>query len=383
MTIVARLTRWVMRQWQVTGWFCRVMTPLACLTGMVVARKQAAFASGRRQAHHPGVPVIVVGNILVGGTGKTPVVIAVTQHLQALGMHPGILSRGYGSRRYPDPQVGAHDLDPDRFGDEPALINRQTGAPVAVHARRARAATALLDAFPDIDVIVCDDGLQHLALARDIEIIVQDQRGIGNGHLLPAGPLREPATRLQQVAAVITNHRSLPLTLAAGPAESPFSHSTRKAALPAQGSPGSPSSPLRIDMHIVAGQTRELNGSGRRTLAEWAELSADMRISAVAGIGQPESFFSLLEQAGIRLQHRIGLADHFDYRASPFADLNTDIILVTAKDGVKCHHLSDARLWEVPIEAIFDPPEFPGVLLDALAMANSRRSSVRHRGKLL
>ena len=119
-------------------------------------------------------------------------------------------------------------------------------------------------------------------------------------------------------------------------------------------------------MHIVAGQTRELNGAGRRTLAQWAELSTQLRITAAAGIGQPESFFSLLEQAGIRLHHRIGLADHFDYRSSPFADVNTDVILVTAKDGVKCHQLGDARLWEVPIEAVFNPSEFPGVLLDAL-----------------
>lgn len=370
MTIAARLTRWIMRQWQVNGWFCRVMTPLARLTGVIVARKRAAFASGRRQAHHPGVPVIVVGNILVGGTGKTPVVIAVTQHLQALGMHPGILSRGYGSRHHADPQVGAQDLDPDRFGDEPALINRQTGAPVAVHARRVRAATALLDAFPEVDVIVCDDGLQHLALARDIEIIVQDQRGIGNGHLLPAGPLREPASRMQQVAAVITNHRTRLLTQTARASAPPLPVAATGMATPAE---PAHVRPLKIDMHIIAGQTRELNGPGRRTLAQWAAQSSVLRISAAAGIGQPESFFSLLEQAGIRLQHRISLADHFDYRSSPFVDLDTDFILVTAKDGVKCHHLGDARLWEVPIEAVFDPPDFPGVLLDALASVAARR----------
>lgn len=356
--MAARLTHWIMRQWLVRGWFSALMLPLAWCVGRVVARKHAAYANGSRQAFHPGVPVVVVGNILVGGTGKTPVVIAVTRHLQRIGRRPGVLSRGYGTRGHDTPQVGMQDLDPARFGDEPALINHRTGAPVAVHRSRALAARALLAAYPDVDVLVCDDGLQHLALARDIEIVVQDQRGLGNGRLLPAGPLREPASRLQTVQAIITNRRS---------ARSQPEKATPSPAVAGRGAAdGGASGPMRVVMHIVPGQTRAVHGGGQRTLEQWAGMAASVRISAAAGIGMPSAFFDMLTQAGIPLQHRIGLTDHFDYRVSPFAGLDTDFILVTSKDGVKCRHLEDIRIWEVPIEACFSPPNCLEHLLASL-----------------
>ncbi len=363
MTAPSRLARWVMQQWQTRGWFSTLMTPLSWLTANVVARKQAAYRHHPGQAYHPGVPVIIVGNILVGGTGKTPVVIAITRYLQSHGWRPGILSRGYGARTGSTPRVGDRDLDPETFGDEPVLINRQTGAPIAVHPLRAQAATALLQTFPDVDVLVCDDGLQHLALARDVEVVVQDQRGIGNGRLLPAGPLREPATRLQHVAAVITNRRN----------GTPQAKSGR----PGDGSPAArPSgSPIQVDMHIVPEETRELLGQARRSLAEWAEQSSRARICAAAGIGQPEAFFNMLQRAGIVLTQQIGLPDHFDYRVSPFVDVDADIILVTAKDAVKCQRLGDRRIWEVPITATFDPPDFPGCILDALPSPRTKATT--------
>lgn len=354
--MAARLTHWIMRQWLVRGWFSALMVPLAWCVGRVVARKHAAYASGSRQAFHPGVPVIVVGNILVGGTGKTPVVIAVTRHLQRLGRRPGVLSRGYGTRGHDTPQVGMQDLDPAQFGDEPALINRRTGAPVAVHRSRALAAQALLAAYPDVDVLVCDDGLQHLALARDIEIVVQDQRGVGNGRLLPAGPLREPASRLQTVQAIITNRRSAPGE-PEGAKPPPAVAAERGAADAREAADAGASGPMRVDMHIVPGQTQGVDGAGHRTLEQWAGMDASVRISAAAGIGMPSAFFDMLTQAGIRLQHRLSLPDHFDYRVSPFAGLDTDFILVTSKDAVKCRHLADTRIWEVPIDACFSPPD--------------------------
>lgn len=351
-----------MRQWQTRGWFSNLMTPLSWVIGAVVARKQAAYLNNQRKAHHPGVPVIIVGNILVGGTGKTPVVIAITRHLQSQGWRPGILSRGYGVQAGSTPRVGDHDLDAENFGDEPVLINRQTGAPIAVHPLRVRAATALLQSFPDVDVLVCDDGLQHLALARDVEIVVQDQRGIGNGRLLPAGPLREPAIRLQHVAAVITNRSNDTL-------QSPSQRSGKTP--PAAASPGDP---IHVDMHVVPEETRELIGSARRSLGQWAEQSLHTRICAAAGIGQPEAFFNMLQRAGIVLVRQISLPDHYDYQASPFVDVDADVILVTAKDGVKCQRLGDPRIWEVPITATFDHLDFPGCILDAL---NSPRTQTQ------
>ena len=352
MSLSSRLTKWVMQQWQVRSWFSGLMTPLSWLTGAIVARKQTAYRTGKRQAHHPGVPVIVVGNILVGGTGKTPVVIAVTRYLQSRGWQPGILSRGYGTRQDDTPRVGERNLDPETFGDEPVLINRQTGAPIAVHPSRVKAAEALLHSYPHINVIVCDDGLQHLALARDIEIVVQDQRGTGNGRLLPAGPLREPATKLRDVAALITNRRDRDAT------GKPVAGSTH-AGLPNR-------SPILVDMYAVPQDTRELSGPGVRPLAQWAERSRHIRVCAAAGIGQPDAFFSMLRRAGIVLASQIALPDHHDYRTSPFVGVEADIILVTAKDAVKCERLGDPRLWEVPISAAFDRTDFPGCIIDPL-----------------
>lgn len=395
MTAPSRLARWVMRQWQIRGWFAGLMLPLSWVTAAVVARKQAALRSHRGKPHHPGVPVVIVGNILVGGTGKTPVVIAITQYLQSRGWRPGILSRGYGVASGSEPRVGDRDLDPGTFGDEPVLINRQTGAPIAVHPRRVQAATALLQAFPDVDVLVCDDGLQHLALARDVEIVVQDQRGIGNGRLLPAGPLREPATRLQHVTAIVTNRRNLPSGASpqpdralpkadwaspradhtspqadhASPRPDHASPLADRASRPQDESIGDarmPPLPFHVDMHVVPGDSLALSGAARRSLAHWADQSRQVRICAAAGIGQPDAFFGMLQQAGIHLSQQISLPDHFDYQVSPFEDVDADIILVTSKDAVKCRRLGDARIWEVPIAATFDHPDFPGCILDPL-----------------
>lgn len=329
------------RQWQHGGWLSNLLLPLSRLTAWEVARKRQGYLDGTRSAYRAPVPVVVIGNVYVGGTGKTPMVIATVQALRARGYTPGVVSRGYGVKIGPHARVGLGDLEASRFGDEPALIARATAAPVAVHPKRALAAQALLRAHPKVDVIVSDDGLQHLALARDVEIVVQDERGVGNGRLLPAGPLREPAERLREVDVVVTNIGT-----------------------PGQEPPGASAGgrPRQVRMWLEPDGTRQVSGHGRRPLADFA---GQPRIAAAAGIGNPERFFTTLRSAGIQLETALALPDHHDYAESPFQALKADVILVTSKDAIKCSALNDARLWEVPVRAGFSDPQ----LFDWLAQA--------------
>ncbi|MGE8691309.1 MAG: tetraacyldisaccharide 4'-kinase [Achromobacter sp.] len=328
------------RQWQHGGWLSTLLRPLSALTAWAVARKRAGYRDGSRPAYRPPVPVVVIGNVYVGGTGKTPMVIATVEGLRARGYTPGVVSRGYGVKVGPHARVGTGALEAARYGDEPALIARATGVPVSVHPKRALAAQALLQAHPEVDVIVSDDGLQHLALARDVEIVVQDERGVGNGRLLPAGPLREPASRLREVDAVVTN----------------IGAPDRR---PPQAAAGRP---RQVRMWLEPGDARQIEGGGRRPLAAFA---GQPRIAAAAGIGNPERFFATLRAAGIAPEATLALPDHHDYAESPFRTLAADAILVTSKDAIKCAALGDARLWEVPVRAGFSDPE----LFDWLAQA--------------
>jgi tetraacyldisaccharide 4'-kinase len=324
------------RQWNQGGWLSDLLQPLSRLTARAARSRREAYLGGRRAAWRAPVPVVVVGNVYVGGTGKTPVVIAAVQGLRELGWTPGVVSRGYGAKLGETPRVGLGDALPaSAYGDEPALIARATGAPVAVHPRRALAAQALLRAHPEVDVIVSDDGLQHLALARDVEIVVQDERGIGNGRLLPAGPLREPASRLDEVDAVVTN---------GGEAESIASAAARSAC------------PVGFTMRLEPGHARRLKDGATRPLAEFAAPGAGP-IAAAAGIGNPRRFFDTLRAAGVPLDAELPLPDHYAYASSPFAGLSARHILVTSKDAVKCAALLDERLWEVPASARFSPSD--------------------------
>ncbi len=297
--------------WLRRGALARLLWPLSLPFGAVAGVRRALYRFGILSAQRVGVPVIVVGNVIAGGSGKTPVVMAIVRHLQARGLKVGVVSRGHG-RTTSDCRAVQDDSDPSDVGDEPVLIRRSTGAPVFVARQRAEAAHALLARHADTQILVSDDGLQHLALARDIEICVFDDRGIGNGWLLPAGPLREPWPR----------RCDLVLHTGAAPA---FAGFTARRALADHA--------LHRD-----GTTVPLASLAGKTLV------------AVAAIAKPEAFFQMLRDRGLAPQQCIALPDHdnFDDWAPPAgADF---LLLCTEKDAVK--------LWRKQPEALAIPLVF-------------------------
>jgi len=385
-TLRLHATRFAHAVWAKKGWMSTALLPLAWLTALVVwwRNRRARPLLQRR------VPVVVVGNILVGGTGKTPVVLAVIEALQARGFTPGLISRGYGAPPAPTPRHGVGRLDAALFGDEPALIAAHTGVPVAVHRDRAHALQVLEQFYPGVDVVVSDDGLQHLALPRDLEIAVQDRRGCGNGRLLPAGPLREPARRLARVDFLITQAETAldgehaPLStsqsanLAARGELKRGSHLLEpKAAQTCGGQapdarpgcctpPKLPPTVVQSAMVLRPAVMQHLATASRMPFEDWLAHYADVTVAAVAGIGVPERFFQMLRSAGVRVEHAVGLADHDDFRHPPFDHLPAAPILITPKDAVKCAQLQDTRLWVVHPKADFSNPAWLDVLVGRL-----------------
>lgn len=323
-----RFETWLQGHWRRRDWLSQLLLPVSWLVASVLA-----WRTGRARRLAPPlapVPVVVIGNILVGGTGKTPVVLALCRALAARGWHPGVVSRGYGARIGPTAHLSHDGIDARRLGDEPALIARETGVPVAVHPKRPHAISALLAAHPQVDVILSDDGLQHHGMRRDLEIIVQDTRGTGNGRLLPAGPLREPATRLAQADWLI--HHGTP---------------------PPAGAIGMVLRPVRVE-----------NPASGRILGwdDWLREHAHTPCSAAAAIGQPARFFDMLRAAGVPLGKVLPLPDHHDFQDRPLRNLPPGPILVTAKDAMKCAAQDDPRIWVVHVEAVFSRPDW----IDAL-----------------
>ncbi len=330
-----RMSARLHQAWQRRGLVAWLLRPLSWLALAITSYKRLAYRRGWKPAYRSDVPVLVVGNLYVGGTGKTPFLLAALAELRARGWHPGVVSRGYGANVGQAPRTGTGELAAAEFGDEPSLIARQSGVPISVHPRRALAAQALRARHPEVDLILADDGLQHLALARDLEILVEDARGIGNGLVLPAGPLRESASRRQGVDVIVKNVGSQ--ALQAG-------HTPKDAR------------PALVQMRVSPAGATRLSDGRHCTLAELAQPG--QRIAAVAGIGQPERYFDSLRQAGLELSRTLALPDHFDYASSPFAALQAEVILITEKDAVKCAHLHDERLWAVPVSVQFSDPFF-------------------------
>jgi len=316
----SRIEARLAQEWQQRGPLAWALTPFACVFGAVAAARRAAFALGWLERVNVQLPVVVVGNVTVGGTGKTPTVIALVDALRSAGFTPGVISRGYGAKIV-RPTAVTPASSAAAAGDEPLLISRRTGAPVWVCPDRVAAARALRDAHPDVDVIVSDDGLQHYRLARDVELVVFDHRLGGNGFLLPAGPLREPLLR----------HRDATLV------NNPYDRAL-------------PPWPDTFALKLAPGDAWHLdNPKLRRPLAQFK----GERVLAAAGIGAPERFFATLRAAGLSPATR-ALPDHYAFSTNPFVDVDADTILITEKDAVKLGSWHDARIWVVPVEAALD-----------------------------
>ncbi|MGC7411293.1 tetraacyldisaccharide 4'-kinase [Pandoraea pneumonica] len=324
-----------------------LLWPMSWIFAAMAAWRRMSFRRGWKTSTRLPVPVVVVGNLTVGGTGKTPTVIALVTALRKLGYTPGVLSRGYGAR-LSHPSEVRDASRPEDVGDEPLLIAKRTGAPVWVWPSRVEGGQALLAAHPECDVIVCDDGLQHYALARDVEIAVFDHRLGGNGFLLPAGPLREPLSRRRDANLINDPYgKTLPdwpntwrLTLALGDAWC-VSQPSLSRPLAHFASRGPASAPLTTSTAIASGDGAP------------SAPTAPRRVLAAAGIGAPERFFAALRAAGLTIE-TLPLPDHYDFATNPFDGVAADAILITEKDAVKCLTWSDPRVWAVPAEAALD-----------------------------
>ena len=295
-----------------------LLTPLSLLFRIVAWLRRFAYRSGLLRSYRISQPVIIVGNITAGGTGKTPLVIWLAGYLRGQGYRPGIISRGYGGKASSWPQQVRADSDPAMVGDEAVLIAAATQCPMAVGPDRVATARALIE-HSDCDVILSDDGLQHYALRRDIEIIVIDGvRRFGTGFSIPAGPLREPVRRLQEADLVVING------LGSGQ-----EHRMRM-------NPG--------DVHSL------LDDSNTRRLSDFYGQA----VHAVAGIGNPERFFQLLQQQGMQLEKHV-FPDHYQYTSADIRFGDIKPVIMTEKDAVKCRHFATENDWYIPVTVQMSP----------------------------
>lgn len=334
----AAIETWVTARWYgASPGLLWVLWPFEILFYFVVRLRYGLYAAGVLRAAQPPVPVIVVGNIVAGGAGKTPVIAALVRELAQQGLRPGIISRGYG-REGTSTEIVRVDAPVRQVGDEPLMLARETGVPVAVSSRRAQGAQALLAA--GCDILLADDGLQHYALGRDIEIaVIPGTRREGNGHLLPLGPLREPRKRLQRCHfRVVVNGRA------------------------------------NADEYALQGQTGRLlplePGANPRTLADFA----GQPVLAVAGIAHPEAFFTALSEAGLDVETR-RYPDHHHFCAADLTDSQDRPVILTSKDAVKCDFVSGREVYA--LEYTVNLPEKLMQALLAQVRAVSRQKKVR------
>ncbi|MGR5944741.1 tetraacyldisaccharide 4'-kinase [Enterobacter sp. C4G1] len=311
-----------------------LLLPLSWLYGLVSGVISLLYRMGIKRAWRAPVPVVVVGNLTAGGNGKTPVVIWLVEQLKARSIRVGVVSRGYGGKAAQYPLLLTSDTTTAEAGDEPVLIYQRTGAPVAVSPVRSEAVQALL-AEHDVQIIITDDGLQHYALARDKEIVVIDGvRRFGNGWWLPAGPMRERASRLKSVDAIIVN--------------------------------GGVAQQGEIPMHLHPGLAVNLLTGERKAVAQLPALVA------MAGIGHPPRFFATLEQCGAKLEKRVPLADHQALVQEQVDALTVSgqTLIMTEKDAVKCRAFAKENWWYLPVDAELSGEQPEQLLKDLIALVH-------------
>lgn len=309
--------------WSGRGPLAWLLAPASLGFGAAVFARRLAYAIGLRPRYRAPVPLVVVGNLTVGGAGKTPLVAWIAQFLAAHGRRPGIVSRGWGGRAG-GARAATIASDPAEVGDEPVLLARLTGCPVWVARSRAAACRGLLERHPACDVIVSDDGLQHYALARDLEICVLDARGLGNRFLLPAGPLREPLARLRTVDALVA-HGEVPQAVRAR-------------------------APRCFAMHLEGSElVRLADAREAHPAASWRGA----RVHAVAGIADPQRFFAQLAGFGLQVVPH-PFADHHGFAPSDLEFGDDAPVVMTEKDAVKCRRFANPQYWVFPVRAVPD-----------------------------
>lgn len=312
-----------------------LLRPVSWIFAAVSYLRKYAYKSGWLKTYRLNVPVVIVGNINVGGTGKTPLVIWLAEQLQRAGYKPGIISRGYGGKAQAPQQVftASHA---QQVGDEPLLIAQRTTCPIFVSADRVAAGQALLSAHAECNIIISDDGLQHYRLQRDVEIVVFDSvKGFGNGALLPAGPLRESVSRLHEVDAIVSNGKltASGITL--------HKHGLKP-----------------IEMQLQSADFYNLlDRQHRCTTQDFSGL----KVLAIAGIGNPERFFQQLRLMGLVFEC-LAYDDHYAFTAADFAAAKADVIVMTEKDAVKCQAFAQANYWVLPVAAVIGDELLPMVL---------------------
>lgn len=322
------LTRWANIVWYKDFFIAALLMPFSFIYMDVVRFRRWQYKTGRKTVTKVSVPVVIVGNLTVGGTGKTPLVIYLAKQLQEKGFKPGVISRGYGAESETWPQRVTADSDVSAIGDEPILIVEQTKCPVAVGPIRVDAAKLLIEEA-GCDVILSDDGLQHYALARDIEIIVIDgERRFGNNYCLPAGPLREPQERKYEADFTVCN---------GGEAEED-----------------------ETLMQLEGDVAINLQTGEQKSLYEFGELQCH----ALAGIGNPERFFKHLQKYHISSSYD-EFPDHHVFTESEISYNKADAIFMTEKDAVKCKTFASNKHWFVPVQARL-PNEFVEQLISLL-----------------
>jgi tetraacyldisaccharide 4'-kinase len=310
------ISKWIESVWYENTPAVYLLAPLSWLYRIVITLRRVCYRAGVIKSQRSDRPVIVVGNITVGGTGKTPLVIWIVEWLKQQGYRPGVVSRGYGATAAHWPQIVESDSDPSMVGDEPLLIFQRTACPVVVDPIRIRAARILV-ARGDCDIIVSDDGLQHYALERDIEVVVVDgERRFGNGRCLPAGPLREPVQRLPQVDLIVCN-------------------GTGRV--------------KELSMQLVGDVAVNLDDQSQRPLANFFRGP----LHALVGIGNPQRFLDHLARFDLQFDSRV-FPDHHHYRPDDIVFQDDAPVLMTEKDAVKCRAFADKRHWYVPVTARLD-----------------------------